>query len=385
VSGHASIGDTALPRQPTLDGTRGLAVVAVILFHSAALAGRPTWFSGGFLGVSLFFVISGYIMTELLLTEHRDTGSIDVGRFAARRAKRVQPASLAVVAVSVLLALPSWSAWNGLHATDALAAVWGYMNWHVIALGTDQVIRGIGPLGPYWSLAVELQFYLCLALLSLWLRRLPDPRRVLWAAAGIAWSIGAYSMLFRAGTDLHREFGTEYRVAELATGMLLSLALGSRALAGRSLSTGTSTGIASAATALLIAGFLFADFTPPWLLSGGFLLVAIVSAALLHTSRHSPLWTAVYGSRPALWVGALSYSLYLVHWPVGLLLARHVSMRGAPFIAAAVAITFAAAIILHRVVEEPLRHRRSTPRRIGLEIAGASLAVSVLAIVALPW
>jgi peptidoglycan/LPS O-acetylase OafA/YrhL len=372
-----------LTRQPTIDGLRGVAVMAVILFHSAALGGEPTWFSGGFLGVSLFFVISGFIMTELLVGEHTSSGTVDVARFAARRARRVQPAALAVVLASVLLALPSWSAWGGFHATDALAAVWGYMNWHVIGLGLDQVVRGIGPVGPYWSLAVELQFYLCLSVLALVLRRRRDLRPGLWAAAGLAWTIGAASMLFRPGTDLHREFGTDYRVAELATGMLLSLALSSGRW--RAPSARLSTVVSSIATGLLIIGFLFADFTPPWLLSGGFLLVAVVSAALLHTSRTSPLWQRVYGSRPVLWIGALSYSLYLVHWPVGLLLARHVSVRGAAFIGLAVIVTFVTAFVLHRLVEEPLRHRHVSSRRIGLEMFGASLAVSVIALATLPW
>lgn len=374
-----------LTRQPTIDGLRGLAVTAVVLFHSAALGGRPTWFSGGFLGVSLFFVISGFIMTELLLGEHRDIGTVDVGRFAARRLTRVQPASIAVVLASVLLALPGWSAWDGFRASDAFAAIWGYMNWHVIRLGADQVIRGIGPVGPYWSLAVELQFYVCLALLTLLLRRRRDPRPGFWAAAAVAWGIGAACMLFLPGTDLHREFGTDYRVAELATGMLLSLLLSSRAVHGRELSARTSTAVSTVATVALVIGFLFADFTPPWLLAGGFLVVAITSAALLHTSRHSPFWHRVYASRAALWVGGLSYSLYLVHWPVGLLLAAHVGVRGLPFVVLTVAVTVVVAYALHRLVEQRFRHLRGRPGRASLEVGLASVAVSAVALIALPW
>ncbi len=374
----------ALRHEPSLDGLRGLAVLGVILFHSAALAGRPTWFSGGFLGVSVFFVISGYLMTSLLLTEHAGTGTIDVARFAARRIRRLTPASLAVIVAATLLALPGWTAWSGFHATDALAAIWGVMNWHVIRLGTAQVIRGIGPLGPYWSLAVELQFYLLLALLSLPMRRSRNPRRWLWGFAATAWTVGAFSMLFVGASDIHREFGTEYRIAELATGMILALVFGRQ---HRTLPPSTSRGLAlagGAASAAVVAGFVFADFTPPWLLAGGFLLVAAVSAVLIHALLRSATWRRLYGTTAVVWVGSLSYSLYLVHWPVGLLLARHVSTRGAPAIALNVVVTFVVAIALHHLVEERVRHWSASPGRVIVAGLGASAAASLLALALLP-
>ncbi len=374
----------ALRHETSLDGLRGLAVLGVILFHSAALASRPTWFSGGFLGVSVFFVISGYLMTSLLLTEHAGTGTIDVARFAARRIRRLTPASLTVILAAIVLARPGWTAWSGFRATDALAAIWGVMNWHVIRLGTAQVIRGIGPLGPYWSLAVELQFYLALALLSLPMRRSRNPRRWLWGFAGAAWTVGAVSMLFVDASDIHREFGTQYRIAELATGMILALLFGRQ---HRTLPPSTSRGltiVGGAATLAVIAGFLFADFTPPWLLAGGFLLVAAVSAVLVHALLRSVTWRRMYGTPAVVWVGNLSYSLYLVHWPVGLLLARHVSARGAPAIALNVVVTFLVAFALHHLVEERLRHWSAPSRTVVIAGLGASAAASLLALALLP-
>jgi peptidoglycan/LPS O-acetylase OafA/YrhL len=257
------------------------------------------------------------------------------------------------------------------------------MNWWVVRLGTAQVIRGIGPVGPYWSLGVELQFYLALALVSIPMRRSQRPRRWLWGFGTIAWAIGALSQLLRHGSDIHREFGTDYRIAELATGMLLALALGAihRRDQSRSpwlVALGAITGCA------LLAGFLWADFTPPWLLGGGFLAVAVVSAGLLHAGLLSTFWRRVLGARPLVWVGTISYSMYLVHWPVGLLLARHVSTRGAGAIALNLAATTVAAYALHRSIERPLHHWSAKPRTIVLCGLGASAAASLLAWAVLP-
>ncbi len=375
---------TSLRQEPSLDGLRGIAVAAVLLYHAAALAGRPQWLTGGFLGVSLFFVISGYLMVSLMLLEHQTTGTVDAWRFAARRVRRLVPASLVVVIASILLALPRLSAWSGLHASDALAGIWGVMNWQVIRLGPSQVVRGIGPIGPYWSLAVETQFYVALALLAIPMRRSRTPRRWVWGFAALAWALGAASQLLRGGTDLHREFGTDYRVAELATGMVLALVFGS---VHRNASPSQSRGLVAlgaVAACTCLAGFLWADFDPPWLLGGGFLLVAVVAAVWVHVALTSVWWRHALSVRPLVWVGKLSYSLYLVHWPVGLLLNRHASLSGATMIITSVVATLAAASVLHRLVEQPPRHWSARPRTVLLAGLGASVGASLLALAVLP-
>lgn len=374
----------SLRHEPSLDGLRAVAVVGVLIYHACAIAQRGTWFSGGFLGVSLFFVISGYLMTTLLLTELADTGTIDAARFAARRVKRLQPASLAVVAASIVLAVPGWTAWSGFHATDAIAAVWGWMNWHVIALGEGQVLRGIGPVGPYWSLAVEMQFYVALSLLSLPMRRSATPRRWLWTFSSLAFVAGAAMQLFVGGNQLQREFGTGYRIAELAAGMLLALGFGHRHRIAEPSRSAALTGLGALSLVAVVLSFVVADFDPPWLLSGGFAAYAIVCAALVHAALRSRLWRTVLGHRMFVAVGNVSYSLYLVHWPVALLVVAHFHHPGIPTILLVLAVTAVAAVALYRLVEQPLRHRSASPRHVVLWGVAASVAVSLLALVLLP-
>jgi len=374
----------SLRQEPSLDGLRAVAVVGVLVYHACAIAQRGSWFSGGFLGVSLFFVISGYLMTTLLLAEKADTGTIDAARFAARRVKRLQPASLVVVAAAIVLAVPGWTAWSGFHATDALAAVWGWMNWQVIALGEGQVLRGIGPVGPYWSLAVEMQFYVALSLLSLPMRRSAVPRRWLWAFASLSFTTGAVMQLFVHGNQLQREFSTGYRVAELAAGMLLALLLGHR---HRSSEHSSSTSLAVLGAAVLLAvvvSFVVADFDPPWLLSGGFAAYSFLCAALVHIALRSQVWRRLLGHRMLVAVGHLSYSLYLVHWPVALLVVAHFHHPGVATIVLTLALTTVAAVLLHRFVEQPLRRREASTRSTLLWGLGASAAVSLMAITLLP-
>lgn len=375
---------SSLRQEPSLDGLRGIAVAGVLAYHACAIADRGSWVSGGFLGVSLFFVISGYLMTSLLLAELTDTGTIAAARFAARRVKRLQPAALVVVAASVLLALPGSSPWSGFHGTDALAAVWGWMNWHVIALGEEQVLRGIGPVGPYWSLAVEMQFYVALALLSIPMRRSPTPRRWLWSFAVAAFATGAVSQLLVHGNQLQREFGTGYRIAELAAGMLLALALGRRHRTAEPTRSPALLALGAAALLAVLVSFAVADFDPPWLLSGGFAAYGVLCAALVHAALRSHRWRNWLAHPALLAVGKVSYSLYLVHWPVGLLVVWRFHHPGLPTIALVLALTIVAAVLLYRYVEQPFRRRSASARDVLGWGTAASLAVSVAALTLLP-
>jgi peptidoglycan/LPS O-acetylase OafA/YrhL len=376
--------------EPALEGIRGFAVLAVVLFHASALAGRPGWFTGGFLGVSVFFVISGFLMVTVLLAEADRGAAPRPARFAARRVQRLMAASLAVVLVSVLGALPSWSAWPGFHASDALAGIWGAMNWQLVHLGETSVVRGLGPLAPYWSLAVEWQFYALLWICTLVVRRRrQSTERVLLVFAVAAWAVGTATMLFRDGSSIRREFGTDYRIAELATGMLVALAM--RRWARRSTAPAAAPAdraigvvVGGVATLLLALGVLFASFDPPWLLSGGFAVVAAVSGALVVCAVRVPVWRRVWSWPPLMAVGRISYALYLVHWPIGLLVIAHVSSGGLSAVAANVALSVVAAVVLYRWVEHPVRQREAEPRRVLMTGLVAALAVSVLAIAVLP-
>ncbi len=372
--------ERTLPYQPAIDGLRALSILAVMLFHAAALARMPEWFKGGFLGVTVFFVVSGYLITTLLLKEATRSGRIGLGRFWARRARRLGPASLAVVLAAILITNRSWSAWSGFHASDAIAGVWGMMNWQLILLGNEQLIRGLGPLTPYWSLAIEEQFYVLLALGLAAAARTRSPARAVAVGLSLVWVISLVAANLFNLSALALEYSLVNRAGELATGGLLAVVVFVRpTFWAESKSTVKWAGPLSMVALLVL--FMAASLDPPWLLHGGFLIVAAISAVLL-TAVHcpGPLRSAL--SAPQLvWIGTLSYSLYLVHWPIGLLLNANTSLQGWPSVAAQIVISFVVASALHYGVESPLRYRTTARPSSSLWIwAGTSLAVSLLAI-----
>ena len=152
--------------EPAIDGLRALSIGGVLLFHACATSSLTGWFRGGNLGVSVFFTLSGFLITTLLVTELDRDGRIGLRRFWTRRIRRLVPASLVVVTAVTVLSATSWF---DLRRSDALAATWSVTNWHVIVGGQERLLQTIvGPLGPTWSLAVEEQFYVLLAI-GVWL------------------------------------------------------------------------------------------------------------------------------------------------------------------------------------------------------------------------
>lgn len=367
-------------RDPALDGLRGLAVAMVVLFHSAAIGGAPGWFRGGFLGVTLFFVLSGMLMAQVVLrSADRSGGRVAAAPYLARRVRRLVPASLAVAAACTVLAVPSWSAWPGLRAGDVWAAATGAMNWHVIDLGSAQLLRGLGPLGPYWSLAVEWQFYVLLLLVCI----LPVGRigSRLWALACVAVVGGTALQLFGGGDEFLREFGTDRRLVELGVGMGLGLLLRRGGLDGGERRARQAVGVV--ALIALLALWLLADFDPPWLLHGGFGLVALVAATLVVTARDDGPLRRLWASRPLVTLGRDSYSLYLVHWPIGQLLARHAHLGPLPFVVVATAATLVVGGLLAFTVERPAQRLSWTTTAtlaagLGLTVAAGLLGETLL-------
>src|ERR1700756_2353944 len=223
----------SLPHLGGLDGLRGIAVVAVILYH-----GGVSWAPGGLLGVELFFVLSGFLITSLLLAEWTRSATIVLRAFWARRARRLLPALFALVlAIGVYYALggPTQAVPN--LENDGLSTLLYFNNWHQIANGTNYFAASgpISPLQHTWSLAIEEQFYVVwplfvLAVLGLGRARGASGRRSLQillglSVAGAIASGGETAMLFDGGHGLDRVYyGTDTR----ATGLLLgaSLALG---------------------------------------------------------------------------------------------------------------------------------------------------------------
>ncbi|MEY2754200.1 MAG: hypothetical protein RJB65_558, partial [Actinomycetota bacterium] len=310
---------------------------------------------GGFLGVSLFFVLSGMLMAQVVLRDaERSEGRVAAGPYLARRVRRLVPASAAVTLAAVLLALPSWSAWPGLQPGDVWAALTGAMNWHVIDLGSAQVLRGLGPLGPYWSLAVEWQFYVLLIVVCL--VRVGSLRARLWSLAAVTVIGGTLLQLFGGGDGFVREFATDRRLVELGVGVALGLLVrhGQVPIVGPV--------VGRVATLVLLGLVAFVDFDPPWLLHGGFGLVAVLAAVMIISARETGPLRRLWSSPPLVTLGRDSYSLYLVHWPVGQLLTRHLDLHPAVFVVIAVAVTLIVGVVLARAVERPAQQLSFTPR-----------------------
>lgn len=301
-----------LPYAPGLDGIRALAVGGVLLYHA-----RVSWLPGGFLGVDLFFVLSGYLITALLLAEHRRCGRIDLPRFWAGRARRLLPAAILVIAVCLMVVAVFLPDDLDTLRADALTAVLYVNNWHQI-LGAHSYFAAFGRpslLQHYWSLAVEEQFYLLWPLLlagGLAVFRRP------WLATGaivaVASSAGLMALLYHPGIDPSRVYyGTDTRATPLMIGAILAFAwpLG-RLTAPASRDAALvldAIGVAGlAVVALAMLGWHDYD---SFLYRGGFVVVAVAAAALLAAAGHP---ASHLGRGPT----ALDRTTQLRHLPVAL-------------------------------------------------------------------
>jgi len=344
--------------EPSLDGMRGVCIAAVVLYHGCAQAGLVGWVRGGFIGVSVFFTLSGFLITSLLLREHSATGHIQLSQFWARRLRRLWPAAFVVVAAVIALSVAGPLA---ARSSDTVAATWNVTNWHVIVGGQSNLLQTIvGPLGPTWSLAVEEQFYVVLALLLVVVLRLQRSNTWLTLAAGTGVIVPV--VLSNVVTDWQPslEFNTVLRMPEMFVGVLLAVWHRS----GRRQLKSTSVGdvLAGGGLAALVGLFLLADYSPPWLLRGGYTLVALLTAlTIVGLLQHGRVATAA-SSQPLRTMGVVSYSLYLVHWPVMSVLTRdRTGLHGISLLATLLVVSVSVAWALHVCVERPVRRLDTAP------------------------
>jgi peptidoglycan/LPS O-acetylase OafA/YrhL len=373
-----------LTYQPALDGLRGLAVLAVLFFHAGHLR-------GGFLGVDLFFTVSGYLITSLLLDEHDRAGRIDLAAFWARRARRLLPALYVLIAV-VVVVYAVWGQPGGAEALrdDGLAAVFYVANWHTIATGGYwDLFSAPSPFEHLWSLAIEEQFYLLWPIVAMLVvrkaRRAPVALATV-AAAGALVSTGL--MAFFARSDLERAYlGTDTRVSSILVGAVAAVVLRQpgRRLAGSPV-------IPTVAWAAIVwLGITWATIegsTTTALYRGGFLLHALAVAVVIVdvTLRPAGVLARLLSWRPVVAVGLVSYSLYLWHWPVFVWLTPERtgtsgwSLTGLRFVVAGV---LAAASYL--LVEHPIRLRVRDARVVAFGgVASAALLVAAIVFVGRP-
>ncbi len=366
----AAVGDGRLPFIPALDGLRAVAVLAVMAFHAGA-----SWAGGGLLGVDIFFVLSGYLVTSLLLSDHARNGTIRLRRFWARRARRLLPA-LAVL----LLGICAYARWAGAAMApsemrgDAFATLLYFANWHYILTDQNYFIRygTPSPLLHTWSLAVEEQFYLLWPLVALVVLRRYGRRGIGWTATVLAsCSAAACAVIYLHGASINRlYYGTDTRAQSIMIGALLAVLVpvaGDAGASGTAGSSGPLGALGFAGAAGLALCLHAAQGSGAFLYEGGFLVVALTTAAVLATAvrRPSHVLSRFLSLGPLRYTGRISYGLYLYHWPIFLVLTEaRTGLTGYALLAVRFAITFAAADLSFRLLERPLRVRPGSARAI---------------------
>jgi peptidoglycan/LPS O-acetylase OafA/YrhL len=301
--------------RPELDGLRALAVVAVMLFHANVSLAK-----GGFLGVDVFFVLSGFLITRLLLEERAATGHVGLLRFYLRRVLRLFPA-LAVVSLAVAIYAHIWLSHHQAVETlsDVLATATYHMNW-VQAL-TPRPLFGL--LDHAWSLSIEEQFYVVWPLLLIAAHKLGGTRAVLGTAlAGALASAALRAGLLSPGVAFDPR--VYYGLDTHADGLLIGCALAAATLLWPGL-PGRITGRASrwvGPIALVALGIAVAtiDLRSRWIYEWGYLVIVVITAALVADLYAGGITSRLLHHDPLVFVGRISYGLYLWHWPVFLVL-----------------------------------------------------------------
>jgi peptidoglycan/LPS O-acetylase OafA/YrhL len=381
--------DSRLPYLPGIDALRAIAVLAVFLYHAGV-----GWMPGGFLGVDVFFVISGYLITSLLLSEQRRTGRVRLGQFWLRRARRLLPAVGVLIAVTMIVAAIVEPDRLGELRGDAISSLAYVANWHFILEHQSYFDQFQRPslFRHLWSLSVEEQFYLFWPLaFAGGMSLLGRKRLALGVLAGAVASLALMWILFDP-TDASRVYyGTDTHAAGLLIGVALALVWAPWQL--RRAKPGRWCGPALDAIGVLALGYLALSFLHVHdydlaLYHGGYFWIALASAAAIAVFAHPSARLGGLLSRPPLlWLGLRSYSFYLWHWPV-LALTRpglDVSLPRGVLIPLQLLAVLVLADLSYRFVELPFRGKRklfSLPDD-WLRVGRPALAFSVVAIVAL--
>jgi len=385
---------------PALDGLRGVAIVAVFAYHLG-------WGRGTYLGVDLFFVLSGFLITSLLLEERVGTGRIDLPKFWARRARRLLPALfLLLAAIGLYVVLVSRFGGSGSAALidlgqlrdDALATLFYVANWHLIFAHQSYFaqFQQVSPLLQTWSLAIEEQFYLIWPLvLVVALRRLvPTWRRRILAITviGTVASAALMAAMHAAGFSASvLYYGTDTRAFDILVGAALAVLTAALAQPGpRARAWLHALGpLAAAALAWFFVvagtgsgGIGGAGVPTGWMFSGGFLVAALLAAVVIADIRllePGPL-ARVLSFGPLRWVGLISYSLYLWHWPVIVFMSpARTGISGGWLDVARIAVATALAAGSYYLVERPIRrHRFGRSLRFTIAPAMAVLVAAVI-------
>lgn len=357
-------------------------MAAVLVFHAAP----PRWAPGGFLGVSLFFTLSGYLIASLILAEVEANGSVDLPRFWARRARRLLPA-LVVAVVGVVVMSRSIEVASDVRR-GLLGGITYSANWVQLSGGGSyaDLFRTPSPVTHLWSLAIEEQFYIAFPFL-VWLVVRSRPAALRWWLVGGSAVVAAMGLVVSIRVDdaAFTYYATHTRAAEIAWGVLAACVI---RFVRR-----------PAPIALTVAGTLAAtvtlwtwrntDFSDGWVGHGGLMVFGFSSAVLIAAAaRPGPVGT-VFGWWPLRQLGRISYGLYLFHWPVVVLLAPpRVDWAPVTLFVARVALSMVLAVVSFVLVEQPVRLGRlrwtgSNRHSLQASVVGLGLA-ALLVVVAVP-
>jgi peptidoglycan/LPS O-acetylase OafA/YrhL len=376
-----------LPDRPGIDGLRALAVAAVVIADAGA-----GWVTGGFVGIEMFLVITGFLITSLLLLERRSRGRIDLVRFWGRRARRALPALLTViggVSLFVLAARPDELSRMG---GEVRAVLVGLSNWLLVADARGAAPEASTPslLQHLWSLSVGAQFLVCWpVVLTLLLARVGRTR-----LRAIAWllalgSVVAMGVLSLTAAPPRVVYGTDTRAAGLLIGAGLALAFPPAAWAVRA--SGARARRLRVLGLLVLASLVAATVMLPRsdaVLRGGLFLVAVLTALLIAVTLRSEVFDRLLGALPLRWLGLRSYGVYLWHWPVLIALGGPSALVRPELSAAYIGLTILLADLTYRFIEMPLcqlRHVRGSGRagRPSLAVQAMAVACGVATVAAL--
>ncbi|HEX3981894.1 MAG TPA: acyltransferase, partial [Acidimicrobiales bacterium] len=374
---------------PQFDGVRAVAISAVVAYHLGYLR-------GGWVGVDVFFVLSGYLITSLLLAEDRPPGNIV--SFWGRRARRLFPAVLVLlVALSVYAAAGGPGLVPAQLRSPALATLFYVANWQQIVAGHSYFARflSVSPLQQTWSLAIEEQYYLvwpplvAVVALSARARGVRHWRRILLLATvslGLASAVWMGVAAHRYGAN-RAYLGTDTRAWELLLGGAAAMLWppGRETQHRRVWSVLTVVGLAGLAVGASVAGG-----PPSWIWDGGLVAIASCATLVIVGAVRAPdgVVGRVLALGPVRWIGIISYSLYLWHWPVIVLMTTDTVGRSAATLLAARLVTMVAlSCASYYLVERPLRradwgalHRRLHVPTVGFAAAGLVVTAVVIVV-----
>ena len=380
---------SSVPYLPGLDGMRALAVIAVMVYHA-----NHTWLRGGFLGVEVFFVISGYLITLLIIGEKERTGRVSLRHFWLRRARRLLPALFTMLgALGIYMALFDRRP-MGATRGDFVGGIFYGSNWYQIWVGQGYTdFEAMAPLRHLWSLAVEEQFYLIWPLVMLLLvrrgpQRLPRVGLGLFATSvaialvtGFMFVSGDVAMSCVESTHGYLEvfgrcinvneslyLGTFSRAGGLMMGAAfamvwrpLAVMRGPMRRRGHRLDLAALAALAGLVLLVLnvyisTEGELLGVSYDPWLFRGGFFVTGLCTVLLIAAATHRRSWIGrLLGMRPLHWVGTRSYGLYLYHWPVYQIIREPGLQLGGTEFLIAMLITVPITELSYRLIETPVR------------------------------